>query len=70
VKDESDMSNNINTDGSGHTSMPAGTQVVTLVEVRSMEGNLIYPLNAVGVVIRSQPGEQVRYLVRMRLGTM
>jgi uncharacterized protein len=55
---------NMNIARAGHALMHSGTQVVTLIEVHSLEGDLIYPLNAVGVVIDSHAGEQGRYVVR------
>jgi len=48
---------------SSHPAIPVGTQVVTLVEVRG-PGGLVYPLNAVGVVVDSHPGPKMRYTVR------
>ena len=49
---------------SSSVTYPSGTQVVTLVEVRSLGGDLIYPRNSVGVIIDSVPGPEVRYVVR------
>lgn len=42
----------------------AGTQVVSLVEVRGTNNSLVHPRGAVGVVTRTPTGDQVLFLVR------
>jgi hypothetical protein len=42
----------------------AGTQVVSLVEVRGTNRALVHPRGAVGVVTRTPAGEETRFLVR------
>ncbi len=42
----------------------AGTQVVSLVEVRGTNNSLVHPRGAVGVVTRTPTGDQVQILVR------
>jgi uncharacterized protein len=42
----------------------AGTQVVSLVEVRGTNNSLVHPRGAVGVVTRTPTGDQNRFLVR------
>src|SRR6266516_1716194 len=42
----------------------AGTQVVSLVEVRGTNNSLVHPRGAVGVVTRTPTGEQNEFLVR------
>src|SRR5258706_14120544 len=42
----------------------AGTQVVSLVEVRGTNDSLVHPRGAVGVVTRTPTGEQNQFLVR------
>lgn len=42
----------------------AGTQVVSLVEVRGTNNSLVHPCGAVGVVTRTPTGDQHRFLVR------
>src|SRR6266498_394663 len=42
----------------------AGTQVVSLVEVRGTNSSLVHPRGAVGVVTRTPTGEQNHFLVR------
>ncbi len=42
----------------------AGTQVVSLVEVRGTNGSLVHPRGAVGVVTRTPTGDQSAFLVR------
>jgi predicted nucleotidyltransferase len=42
----------------------AGTQVVSLVEVRGTNDSLVHPRGAVGVVTRTPTGDQVQFLVR------
>src|SRR5262249_19468064 len=42
----------------------AGTQVVSLVEVRGTNNSLVHPRGAVGVVTRTPTGDQSNYLVR------
>ena len=42
----------------------AGTQVVSLVEVRGTNNSLVHPRGAVGVVTRTPTGEEDRFLVR------
>jgi hypothetical protein len=42
----------------------AGTQVVSLVEVRGTNDSLVHPRGAVGVVTRTPTGDQNRFLVR------
>lgn len=42
----------------------AGTQVVSLVEVRGTRGVLVHPRGAVGVVTRTPAGEERHFLVR------
>lgn len=42
----------------------AGTQVVSLVEVRGTNNSLVHPRGAVGVVTRTPTGEQKQFLVR------
>src|SRR5438093_9532011 len=42
----------------------AGTQVVSLVEVRGTNSSLAHPRGAVGVVTRTPTGEQTQFLVR------
>ena len=40
----------------------AGTQVVSLVEVRGTNNSLVHPRGAVGVVTRTPTGEQKQFL--------
>ena len=42
----------------------AGTQVVSLVEVRGTNNSLVHPRGAVGVVTQTPTGDQVQFLVR------
>src|SRR5882724_7779655 len=42
----------------------AGTQVVSLVEVRGTNNSLVHPRGAVGVITRTPTGEQNEFLVR------
>jgi hypothetical protein len=42
----------------------AGTQVVSLVEVRGANNSLVHPRGAVGVVTRTPAGEEKHFLVR------
>jgi hypothetical protein len=42
----------------------AGTQVVSLVEVRGTNNSLVHPRGAVGVVTRTPTGDQKHFLVR------
>src|SRR2546422_1664050 len=42
----------------------AGTQVVSLVEVRGTNSSLVHPRGAVGVVTRTPTGDQNQFLVR------
>ena len=42
----------------------AGTQVVSLVEVRGTNNSLVHPRGAVGVVTRTPTGDQEQFLVR------
>src|SRR5438132_8304303 len=42
----------------------AGTQVVSLVEIRGTNNALVHPRGAVGVVTRTPTGDQTRFLVR------
>jgi hypothetical protein len=42
----------------------AGTQVVSLVEVRGTNNSLVHPRGAVGVVTRTPTGDQSQFLVR------
>ena len=42
----------------------AGTQVVSLVEVRGTNNSLVHPRGAVGVVTRTPTGDQSKFLVR------
>src|SRR5438046_2104345 len=42
----------------------AGTQVVSLVEVRGTNNSLVHPRGAVGVVTRTPTGDQSAFLVR------
>jgi len=42
----------------------AGTQVVSLVEVRGTNNSLVHPRGAVGVVTRTPTGDQKQFLVR------
>jgi hypothetical protein len=42
----------------------AGTQVVSLVEVRGTNNSLVHPRGAVGVVTRTPTGDQTQFLVR------
>jgi uncharacterized protein len=42
----------------------AGTQVVSLIEVRGTNNSLVHPRGAVGVVTRTPTGDQNRFLVR------
>lgn len=42
----------------------AGTQIVTLVEVRGTNNSLVHPRGAVGVVTRTPTGDQKHFLVR------
>jgi len=42
----------------------AGTQVVSLVEVRGTNNALVHPRGAVGVVTRTPTGDQNQFLVR------
>src|SRR5438094_10661114 len=41
----------------------AGTQVVSLVEVRGTNNSLVHPRGAVGVVTRTPTGDQNQFLV-------
>jgi predicted nucleotidyltransferase len=42
----------------------AGTQIVSLIEVRGTNNSLVHPRGAVGVVTRTPTGDQDRFLVR------
>jgi len=42
----------------------AGTQIVSLVEIRGTNNSLVHPRGAVGVVTRTPTGEQKQFLVR------
>src|SRR6266516_444703 len=42
----------------------AGTQVVSLVEIRGTRDSLVHPRGAVGVVTRTPTGDQHHFLVR------
>src|SRR6266571_2885581 len=42
----------------------AGTQVVSLVEVRGTNNSLVHPRGTVGVVTRTSTGDQNQFLVR------
>lgn len=42
----------------------AGTQVVSLIEIRGPSNSLVHPKGAVGVVTRTPAGSEERYLVR------
>jgi predicted nucleotidyltransferase len=42
----------------------AGTQVVSLVEIRGANNSLVHPRGAVGVVTRTPTGNQSRFLIR------
>jgi predicted nucleotidyltransferase len=42
----------------------AGTQVVSLVEIRGTNNSLVHPRGAVGVVTRTPTGDQEKFLVR------
>jgi uncharacterized protein len=42
----------------------AGTQIVSLVEVRGTNNSLVHPRGAVGVVARTPTGDQKHFLVR------
>src|SRR5437762_9563244 len=42
----------------------AGTQVVSLVEIRGTNNSLVHPRGAVGVVTRTPTGDQDQFLVR------
>ena len=42
----------------------AGTQVVSLVEIRGTNNSLVHPRGAVGVVTRTPAGDQLEFLVR------
>src|SRR5204863_1010056 len=42
----------------------AGTQVVSLVEIRGLNNSLVHPHSAVGVVTRTPTGDQDKFLVR------
>src|SRR5712672_2903754 len=42
----------------------AGTQVVSLIEVRGTNNSLVHPRGAVGVVTRTPTGDQNQFLVR------
>src|SRR5213078_4303228 len=42
----------------------AGTQVVSLVEVRGTNNSLVHPRGAVGVVTRTPTGDQNQFLIR------
>lgn len=42
----------------------AGTQVVSLVEVRGTNNSLVHPRGAVGVVTRTPTGDENEFLVR------
>lgn len=42
----------------------AGTQVVSLVEVRGTKNSLVHPRGAVGVITRTPAGEETHFLVR------
>lgn len=46
------------------SNISAGTQVVSLVEVRGTNDSLVHPRGAVGVVTRTPTGDQVQFLVR------
>ena len=50
----------------GHqpNNVSAGTQVVSLVEVRGTKNSLVHPRGAVGVVTRTPTGEEKSFLVR------
>jgi RNA repair pathway DNA polymerase beta family len=42
----------------------AGTQIVSLVEIRGTNNSLVHPRGAVGVVTRTPTGDQNQFLVR------
>src|SRR3954471_6922963 len=42
----------------------AGTQIVSLVEIRGTNNSLVHPRGAVGVVTRTPTGDQNHFLVR------
>ena len=46
----------------------AGTQVVSLMEVRGTNNSLVHPRGAVGVVTRTPTGDQNQFLVRFHDG--
>src|SRR2546425_3955386 len=60
------MSLNLGTDQMSHQpdNIFAGTQVVSLVEVRGTNNSLVHPRGAVGVVTRTPTGDQDQFLVR------
>ena len=47
----------------------AGTQVVSMVEVRGTNNSLVHPRGAVGVVTRTPTGDQKQFLVRFRISS-
>src|SRR5258706_205632 len=42
----------------------AGTQVVSLIEIRGTNNSLVHPRGAVGVVTRTPTGDQNHFLIR------
>src|SRR5205823_6254893 len=44
--------------------LPVGTQVVTLIDLRSLSGEVLYPLNSVGVIVVAESELEVPYSVR------
>lgn len=44
--------------------IPAGTQVVSLLEVRGSQGACVHPRGAVGIITRTPCGHETHYLVR------
>jgi predicted nucleotidyltransferase len=42
----------------------AGTQIVSLLEIRGASGSLVHPRGAVGVVTRTPAGEETHFIVR------
>src|SRR5438876_5065775 len=48
--------------------LSAGTQVVSLVEIRGTNNSLVHPRGAVGVVTRTPTGDQDQFLVRFSDG--
>lgn len=46
------------------SNISAGTQVVSLIEVRGTNHSLVHPRGAVGVVTRTPTGDQTQFLVR------